>query len=290
VWTVESLEKQVVWLEDIVVEAGKTSRHEVAFERGTLLVTATNAGQERPPGTFEFRIYRSGDEQLEIVDEGVGGEPLGLRTGRYDVEISFAHSNDKPARWRRGIEIRANETRKEVVDFSSGQLLVHAQLPDGQRLESFRVYVYYYRAGDHREPLAYTPAGETAILESGVYDVRAQFFRSHDRPDKWLRDISIRPGETVQRTVTFSSGWLAVQVYDTEGNELIGDNTLVSVHAVGERTLPVAKANAGEQIVLTAGEYDVHVEDTRRPGSEVWGSRIAVAPGKLSESSVTMGE
>ena len=62
----------------------------------------------------------------------------------------------------------------------------------------------------------------------------------------------------------------------------------MTVHAVGERTLPVAKARAGEQIALTAREYDVRVEDTRRPGSEVWGSRITVAAGQLSESSVTI--
>jgi hypothetical protein len=64
--------------------------------------------------------------------------------------------------------------------------------------------------------VTYTPAGETATLEAGSYDVRVHFFRSHDRPDAWFRDIMVEAGKQVQYTATFRSGRLLVRALDSD--------------------------------------------------------------------------
>lgn len=67
----------------------------------------------------------------------------------------------------RGVAIRDGQLSEQSIKFSSGSLVVNAELKDGDTLRAFDVYVYYYRAGDHQQPVAYTPAGDTAVLEGG---------------------------------------------------------------------------------------------------------------------------
>ncbi len=94
--------------------------------------------------------------------------------------------------------------------------------------------MYYYRVNDHQQPVAYTTAGETVTLESGRYDVRASFFRSHDQPDLWVRNLFLGPGKVITRTLYFASGRLVVRAYDNSGSELVGDNVFVYVYAAGQ--------------------------------------------------------
>ena len=62
------------------------------------------------------------------------------------------------------------------------------------------------------------------VVESRRYDLRASFFRSHDRPGIWIHDVAVDPGEVIRETVTFASGRLLVRAYDDSGAELVGDN------------------------------------------------------------------
>ena len=287
VLTEASEEKGVTWLRDVVVEPGLSTRRAVAFRRGVLRVQATNAGSELPPGAVELTLYRSGDLQLEEVERGFAGVPLSLEAGRYDVKATYAGSNDRPEKWLRDVAIEERHELDREVGFSAGTILVVAEMEGGRALEVYDAYVYYYKAGDHEEAVAYTPAGESAILSSGRYDVRASFYRSHDRPSLWVRGVELEAGGTVRETVSFPSGRLLIRAFDGRGEELVGDNVFVYVFASGELTRPVAAARSGEEVVVLGGTYDVRVEDTRAPDAQVWLNGLVLRPGALLEESVT---
>lgn len=286
VLTEESQEKGVHWLRDVSVQPGLQTRHEVHFRRGRLSIQARNAGIALPPKDVTLIVYRAGDLQEAVLDSGRAGVPLALAVGRYDVMATFSGSHDKPVRWLRGLEVQENATREAEVEFSSGTVSVDAQLKNGGAVGEFQVYVYYYRAGDHQQPVAYTPAGESAILQSGRYDLRANFFRSHDQPNIWLRNMVVKAGRVLRETVTFPTGKLLVRAYDASGTELLGDNVFLYVYSAEQRRRPIATARSGEILILTEGVYDVRAEDTRSPLTEAWLETLQVQAGPLSEAAV----
>jgi hypothetical protein len=286
VWTLDSEEKDVIWLDDIEVKADLHSLRSVAFDRGMLLLRASNGTEALPSKAVELTVYRAADPDKTIVERGLAGVPLGLTAGSYDVEAVFAESNDRPSRWLEDLAIESGRTSELTVAFSSGTAMVDAGLEGGARLEGYQVYVYFYSAGNHEQPVTYAPAGEPVVLESGHYDVRASFFRSHDQPDIWLRDLVLEPGQTITETVTFPSGRLLVRAYDGAGAELLGDNVFVYVYAEGERTSPLATARSGEILVLQKGVYDIRAQDTRR-ACNLWLEAVELQTGPLQERSVT---
>jgi hypothetical protein len=258
-----------------------------------LNVAALNADKPLPSSAVMLNVYRAGDAQQQLLDEGQAGVPLGLALGHYDVKATFTASHDKATRWLRGVEIKDSQTVQPSVEFSSGSVTVSAELKNGQALGDFQVYIYYYPAGEHEQPITYLPAGETAVLSAGRYDVRANFFRSHDQPDIWLRNLLVQPGEGVNRTIVFPSGKLLVRAFEvlnSQRKELIGDNVVLHIHAVGERIRPIFSARSGEVLVLTAGEYDIRVEDTRRESASNWLENIAVHEGLLVEKDVVFND
>ena len=290
VYSLDSEERGVIWLRGVRVEAGEHATREVRFHRGSLLVTARNAGETLPSEAVTLTVYAAGDDQKEIVEWGRAGVALSLERGRYDAQLTFALSNDTPSRWLQGLEIVENQTLEQAVEFSSGKLRIDAELTGGEVLGDFDVYVYYYHANDHREPVAYTPAGEAAVLESGAYDVRVHFFRSHDQPDAWFRQIAVEAGKLMQYTATFASGRLLVRAYDADRRELIGDDIFLYVHqqgAAGQRSRPIAVARSGEELILAAGTYDLRLVDTRAPNQARWLTGIAVQAGGRNELSVS---
>lgn len=285
VLTVDSEEKEVRWLRDVEVKSGVHSSFEVVFQRGSLWVKALNSGQELPSGAAAIMVYKAGDVQEEVVDSGLAGVPLSLAVGRYDIEVTFSRSSDKPSRRLRGLQISEGETLEETVEFASGTVIVDAKLKGGETVGKYGAYVYYYRAGDHLEPVAYTPAGEAVIFQSGTYDLRADFFRSHDQPSVWIRDIRVGPGEVVRKTVAFPSGRLLMRAYDSAGTELLGDNIFLHVYPAGQHARAIASARGSEVITLTEGSYDIRLEDTRHPGSDLWLNDVPVTSGQLVERS-----
>lgn len=287
VLTVDTAEKDVRWLRDSEVREGLRSEHRVSFERGALLVRATNADEATPQGAVELTIFRADDVQEEVVDSGWADIPLALPPGNYDARATFTASHDKPVRWLRDVNITSGETVEESAEFSLGSVVVEARLQAGDILEPFAAYVYYYRPGDHEQAIAYMPAGQLATLESGVYVIRGEFFRSHDRPSIWLRDVEIQPGEVVHKTIEFPSGKILVRAYDGDGKELVGDNVFVSVHPKGGGGPAVAQGRSGELITLTAGKYEVRAEDTRGTSLVPWTAEVEIQPGQTVQKTAT---
>jgi hypothetical protein len=239
-----------------------------------------------PPAAATLTVYRAGDDQEELVDAGATAVPLGLAVGQYDVRVTFAGSHDKPERWLRAVQIEDSDTLDTKVEFSSGKAAVEMETAGGGTLEGFEVYVYYYRAGDHLQPVTYTLAGETVVLAEGLYDVRVHYFRAHDQPNAWLQALQIRAGQSVTRKVVFRSGKVQVRAYAADGAELIGDNVFTYVYAVGQRSRPIARARSGEVMILAEGVYDIRVEDTRRANIEAWLDAVQIRAGELVEQEV----
>ncbi len=286
VLTQDSLEKDVRWREGVPVQAGLQTRVRVRFQHGALLVRARNGALALPADAVELAVFSAGDLDRELLETGIAGTPIGLPVGDYDVQATFTASNDKPVRWLHGVAVREDQTLEQEVVFDSGTLVVSAGLPGGDTLEAFQAYVYYYRDGDHRQAVAYASVASPVVLEAGRYDARVHFYRSHDRPDLWLRDLRVTAGERIERSVTFASGRLIVRARDTAGEELLGDEVFVRVHAAGERARPVTVARSGEVLTLGAGEYDVLAIDTRHPGREQWIDRLRIEAGRLTQHSV----
>ena len=283
-------EKDAVWLCDRTVKAGIHTVEDVVFRRGFLKVDVTNAGQDLSGESVTVTVYRAGDQQREIVDTAQGGAAFGLAQGNYDVKVTFSGSDDKPVRWLRDLEIKENKSVEERVDFSSGTVVTRAAIRNGEEVGPFEVYVYYYRADDHQQPVVYTTAGRPVTLQSGHYDVRASFFRSNDQPDIWLRDLQLKPGKTARRTLYFPSGKLLVRAYDRTGTELVGDNVFVYVYGSKDRKRPITSARSGELIVLTEGSYDIRAEDTRGTSKKIWLSDVRLSAGRVTEKSISLDD
>ncbi|HZO54540.1 MAG TPA: hypothetical protein VFB63_17640, partial [Bryobacteraceae bacterium] len=264
------------------VERGVLVEKEAAFHEGTLLVTARNRGQALAASAVTLSIYRAGDVQHELIDQAIAGAPLRLETGRYDVKAVLTAASDQPELWFRGIEIRDGETANRSADFAAGFLKVSARIEGGEQLDGFRAYAYVYSSKDHQQAITYFPAGETALLSEGSYDVRVEFARSNDHPDVWKYGVAVRAGQVAEYRAAFRTGRLIVRCLRA-GKELLGDNVFVSAFAKGERRTPAAQARSSEEMVLQAGEYDVRLRTTAAPPKEIWVSGVNVRSGQLSE-------
>ena len=285
----ESEERDIQWLRDVKVEAGSHTERRVIFKRGALLVRAQNVGRPLPLDAVSLSVHRSGDGQEEVIVLGSAGEPLDLAPGRYDVKATFAHSIDRPERWLRGLQLTSNEIYEATVEFSSGTLAIGATSNGGKPVGSHHVYIYYYRVGDHAQPVGYTPSGAPAVLEAGVYDIRAHYFRSHDQPTIWLRNVVVHSGRVTVDSVAFPSAELLIRVYDANGTELLGDNVVVDVYAPGQRKHPIASARGSEMLTLTEDVYDIRLQDTRHPEEVVWLPSIRLQAGTPTVRDVVLG-
>ncbi len=281
-----SEERDVRWLEKVPVNAGLLTEKTVAFQRGFLRVDARNGESSLPPGAVSLTLYRARDPQLEVVDSGLNGVPLDLKAGAYDIRATLGASNDRPERWLRNIQVLEDETVEHSLEFASGTVVVRAFTPDNTELGDYQVYVYFYNPDDHQEAVTYAAAGQPVTLSSGEYDVRANFFRSHDQPDIWIRRLRIETGQTVSRRVTFESAQLLVRAYDQDGNELIGDNVFLYVYPAGVTGTPFVTTRSGEEVTLAAGRYDIRATDSRTPGDAIWIRGLELRSGDRVERSL----
>ncbi len=286
----DAQEKSVQWLRGVTVTAGLLVTPTVAFNQGQLLVSAANAGKSLPVGAVALSVYRAGDAQEELVERGSSGLPIALAAGRYDVKATLSESSDAATRWVRDVEVAEGRTIDRTIDFSAGTARVKASLAGGHELDAFRVYIYFYKAGDHQQPVAYVPAGEPVVLSAARYDVRAHFFRSHDQPDIWKRGIEIRAGATLEDNVLFPSGMLLIRAFTQDSAELIGDNVFLFVYRASETRTPIARARTGEELTLTEGTYDVRAVDSRLPAEERWLKSLTVESGKTRRAAVTFSD
>jgi hypothetical protein len=283
----EAQEKSVQWRRSVGVSAGLLAKQVVAFRQGQVIVAAVNAGKSLPAEAVALSVYHAGDQQEEVVERGLAGVPITLATGHYDIKATLSASSDAATRWIRDVVVSDERTVERTIEFSAGTALVRAFIAGAGELDNYQAYVYFYKVGDHQQSVAYVPAGEPVLLTAGSYDIRAHFFRSHDQPDIWKREIRIRAGDAAAETVYFSSGTLLIRAFAQGNTELIGDNVFLFVYRSGETGTPVARARSGEGVILSAGTYDVRAVDSRGPSAERWLKDLTVESGKTRQSAVT---
>jgi hypothetical protein len=282
----EGRENATRWLRDVTLRPGVLTTETTTFQQGTVLVSATNAGQALPVGSVTLNVYQAGDVQEELVETGSAGVPLALAAGRYDVKAALTERGETADAWLRNIEVRENDAIERKVELSFGTAVVQAFVKNGAELTDYQVYTYFYRPDDHEQPVTYAPAGQPVRLMAGRYDMRASFFRSGDKPDIWKRGLVVRTGQTLAENVSFPSGRLLVRAYDASGAELLGDNVFLFFYVEGARTTPVARARAGEEVVLSEGVYDVRASDTRASREDQWLQSVRVQAGRAAEASI----
>jgi len=266
--TVATREKQVRWLEGIDIEQGRLRQLAVAFERGLLLVDASNQGQPIPSGQGTVTLFEAGDETEQIVETGSVNVPIYLPTGTYDLRVVYQASNDRPAREAESVTIVDGESQVVSVEFNSGDVVVHASTATGQPLAGYEAYIYLYQRDDHRSAIAYVPAGQLLRVSAGRYDIRANLFRSADQPDEWLRDVAVTANQSVELEAIFQVGDVIVRVFDQQGREQTGDEYTVTIHPPGNRSRPVHRMQVGTRARLTAGPVGLQVVNTYSGASQ----------------------
>ena len=275
-------EKSVRWVEGVVVAAGLLSAPSATFPRSMLVISAMANGKILESAVVEVTVYRAGDDMRQIVESGVADVPIELNPGTYDVEARLLAAADNPVRSIESIVLSEGTTTDRRVQFETARVLTEADRAGGGRLGDYDAYVYFYTESDHTQAIFYAPVGQPVVLSAGTYDLRANYFRSADRPDVWRRAVKLTPGEERLVPFSFSSGTLIVRVFDEAGEELIGDNAIIRVYSDETRATPVATPRGGELQVLSAGVYDVVVEDTRSAVVR-WLDDTEVLAGELTE-------
>ncbi len=275
-------EKDVRWVEGVEIAAGLLSAPGVLFPRSQLLVRAKANDKALDSTAVEVTVYRAGDDMLEIIETGVAEVPIELNPGAYHFEARLLTAADKPVRSVDSVELADGKLVESSVEFETATVHTQARLTGGETLDAYHAYVYFYRVGDHTQAIAYAPAGQPVVLSTGTYDLRASYFRSADQPDLWLRGVKLKPGEERHVPFDFPSGKLIVRAFDDAGEELIGDNVIIRVYSDQTRSGPVSTARSGELQVLSAGVYDIAVEDTRR-AAILWLDGTRVSAGELTE-------
>ena len=279
--TVETREKQVRWLEGVDIKQGRQRTVAVAFERGLLQVDATNAGATILAADGTVSVFAAGDNSQKIIETGPLNVPIVLPTGTYDLRVTYDRSDDRPVRSVRSVVIVDAETQRVHVEFDSGELVVHARTAAGELLPEYHAYIYLYQRSDHRNAIAYVPAGHPLRLSAGRYDIRANLFRSADRPDVWLRDVAIVPNELLELETIFHVGEFIVRVIDQNGREHSGDEFSVTLHPSENGDRAIYRTQVGKRIRISLGPVGVQVENTYTGNSEWLESEIV--PGEITE-------
>lgn len=277
-------EKDVRWIEGVAVEAGLLTAPAATFPRSQLLVNAEANGRTLESALVEVTVYRAGDDMLQIVESGTAGIPIELNPGVYDVEAQLLSAADRPVRSIDSVVLSEGETTEGRVVFETATVITQANQAAGAGLGDYDAYVYFYDPADHTQAIVYAPAGQPVVLSAGTYDLRANYFRSADQPDVWLRGVDLVAGEQRHVPFSFPSGSLIVRAFDATGEELLGDSAIIRVYSDESRAVPVAISRGGEIRVLSAGSYDIAVEDTRNAVVR-WLDDTEVVAGELTERS-----
>jgi hypothetical protein len=149
-----------------------------------------NPGQ--PSAQAQVAVFAAGRAEPVATWAGADAQ-FALAPGRYDVQVVAAAAEQ----WLRGVAVPQGGLAAQDVVFDFGSLAIRVV----HGAETPRVDIVIYPAGQRETWAAWldqNPA--SARLPAGVYDIEVA--RPDLRGSQTVRDVTVRPGETVTVTVT----------------------------------------------------------------------------------------
>ena len=270
-----------------VTEEEKAQLECIAQEGGGRYYTAGNAGEFKAAaesiveeatswGFLEVTALKNGEPfqaWIEVVETGGTGsiwngrvESGGTKTfnllpGTYNVKVIDDGAPEKPSVAFTRIEVRSGEMESRTADFSDGTLRV-TTLMNGQ---PFNAEINLFRPTGEKFFTHWTTNGMREIsLLPGTYDLTAVCHEVPPiKPTVKLPGIEIAPGETVERTAEFFTGFLKISA-SKNGQPF---NTPVELYKPsGEKYYSHWTSNGVRTFKLLPGVYDVKVLDVQEKG------------------------
>lgn len=271
----------------------------IAEPSGGLLVGASNATEFT--GAMEQIMDKSLDKNLDlrglnlkkegvfmsvkamqegkVIAEGQGTQVLlSVPAGKYDIQADAFDGSDSVN--VKGVEVAADKLTKKEFVFVQGNFGVKVVGADGKPLKASDICVYPQGETEKERGCAGFYASEFRFtLKPGTYDLRVE--NSGTSAEAWVKDIELREGEVVEKTVSFGEGGLKVNVIGADGNELQSNNLCVYEEGRPEKELACAGFYTSEfEFKLKPGTYDVKVVNSGT-SEERWLKGIVV---KASET------
>jgi|GEM_PF-1290775 len=194
--------KPEIRLQDVPVEAGRTTREEVAFETSGVLELAATKGGE--PFRAKVRVYPVGSDH-NVVHASLrdGVRSWELAAGTYDVLFVDESVPSEPEVRLQGVRVEGGRTTRKEAAFPENGLLELAATKGG---EPFRAKVRVYPEGRDNNVVHTRLREEPRQFElaAGTYDVLFQDMEAEGKPEVWVRGVVLAPGETVREEAEFA--------------------------------------------------------------------------------------
>lgn len=268
----------------------------VAVKPGLLLEVVSN-GEPTKAAVVPTRLAGPDSSDRQLDEAYVGDSPdnnpqhIALDPGTYDLRVTATELDGDRSKTLSEVTIPDGGEIERTVDFSDGNLSVgitaNGELQKGwvgvfaADDEDKRIAQRYPKANAEDNPRTFRlPPGEYAIKVSA---------EGIAAPLQWVRGIQVAAGETVSRSVDFSSGTLSVRL--TANGEL--QKGWVGVFAADDDDNRVAqrypKANAENNprfFRLPPGDYAIKTSAEGIAAPVQWIRGITVTAGETTERSV----
>lgn len=204
-----------------------------------------------------------------------------LGPGVYDLQVNAIKIEGTPSQSFKALEIMSGETIEQLVDFSSGTLMVGAL--KGEKFIDALVHIKDPDTGEQvaqgRTYLSSKTNPRVFELSPGTYDVTVKAVKITNTPSQEFSGVEITASETVEKTAQFSSGQLKVGAKD--GERFVDALVTITDSKTGERiaqgrTYVSSKTNP-KVFDLAPGMYDVKVSAAKiqgKPSEEFNGIEI----------------
>jgi Ca-activated chloride channel family protein len=194
--------KPEIRLQDVQVEAGRTTRKELVFvTSGVLELAATKGGE---PFRAKVRVYPAGSDH-NVVHAGLrgGSRSWELAAGAYDVVFVDESVPSEPEIRLRDVRVEGGQTTRKEAAFPENGVLELSATKGG---EPFRAKVRVYPEGRDNNVVHTRLREEPRQFElaAGTYDVLFQDMEAEGKPEVWVRGVVLEPGGTVRKAAEFA--------------------------------------------------------------------------------------
>ena len=282
-----------VWIRGVEVAAGETVERVAVFsEDGVLSIKAV---KNNAPMKAYVKVFRQKDETY--IKDGYAqedGKPAEFRLlpGTYKVWLQDGSVTQRPEQWIENVEVKPGETVERLATFGAGGVLHVKAVKNNAPMKAY-VKVFrqkdekYMRDGYTRED---GKPAEFKLLP-GTYKVWLQDGSVIQRPEQWIENVEVKPGETVERLATFGAGGV-LHVKAVKNN--VPMKAYVKVFRQKDekymRDGYTREDGKPAEFKLLPGTYKVWLQDgsvTQRP--EQWIENVEVKPGETVERLATFG-
>ncbi len=252
-----------------------------------LRLAVTRNGEPARARVFVHPAGRDEELQRTSVGQAADSNPgrIELPAGRYDVVVRPRGVGGDPEKVLRGVIVPAQGEVARSVDFSDGSLRIRVTA-NGEPLQA-RTYAFPAEGGQEvdRDRTDGDGLAEYA-LPVGRYRVQVRP-DGVAAPDRWVEDIAIAAGETVERDVDFSSGELAIRI-TTNGEPL--EARTYAYPSEGDQEVDRDRTDKGgvARYALPVGRYRVRIRPDGIAAPDRWLEGIEIGAGATTERTVDL--